>query len=153
MLIVDTREQKPLWKPGVHNVRYQKLDEGDYTLDELLGIAHIERKSGIDLYGSIIQNHARFRAEILRAKEKGINLAVFVECPKEVFIAKKFKGGYRLHAKPAALRKIISTIEEKYNLPFIWCKDRNDLRNEAVKWFQNQRRLIKHAKTTDDKKS
>ena len=146
MIIVDTREQKPLWNTKDSNIISLKLDEGDYTTSELKGFAHIERKSGNDLYGSIIQGHARFREELRRAREKELYLAVFVECPKEIFIGKRFKGGFRLKTHPAVLRKIVHTIEKKYEIEFVWCKDREHMRSEAIKWFEMMR-VKKNGKT------
>lgn len=140
MIIVDTREQLPLWDVEHKEARLQKLDEGDYTTDELLNVAHIERKSGNDLYGSLIQGHERFRAEILRAKEKNIILAVFVECPKADFVGKKFKGGFRLKTPSATLGKILKTFQEKYEIEFVWCENRDDLRDKMVLWFVNHDR-------------
>ena len=148
MIIVDTREQKPLWEPIEGRVKRMKLDEGDYTTEDLLNIAHAERKSGNDLYGSIIQGHNRFRAELVRAKEKGITLSVFVECQKCDFIAKKFKGGFRMQCKPAVIAKILKTIEQKYNIEFVWCDDREDMSQQIKQWFEQQRRMIDNAKTT-----
>lgn len=141
MIIVDTREQKPIWDPEESGVLRLKLEEGDYTTTELKEKAHIERKSGNDLYGSIIQGHTRFREELKRAQEKGLKLAVFVECEKEIFIGKKFKGGFRLNAKPAILRKIITTLEDKYNVEFVWCDGREKLKEKALEWFNRQRAL------------
>jgi len=142
MILIDTREQLPLWEETEGAIKYQKLDEGDYTTTELLGKAHIERKSGCDLYGSIIQGHKRFRNEIQRAIDKKITLSVFVECSKADFVGKKFKGGYRLKAKPHVLRKIVTTIQDKYGIEFHWCKDRDDLRRQMLDWFINQRRIM-----------
>jgi len=144
MIIIDTREQKPLWDPKRFKVRMLKLDEGDYTTEELLNKAHIERKSGIDLYGSLIQNHKRFAAEIQRAIEKDLSFAVFVECTEKTFIAKRFKGGSRLRVKPEVLEKVINTFMERYPIEFVWCKDREDLRNKMCLWFAEQRGEIKN---------
>ncbi len=146
MIIVDTREQKPLWDPKIHTVLRQKLDEGDYTTIDLLNKAHIERKSGIDLYGSIIQGHDRFRAELQRAIDKNVKLAVFVECTRADFINKRFDGGYRLMTKAGVLTKIINTIAEKYNVEFVWCDGRDDFREKALKWFGDQRVILKEEK-------
>ena len=138
MIIIDTREQKPLWDPKKFKVRVQKLDEGDYTTEDLLEKAHAERKSGIDLYGSLIQNHKRFAAEIQRAIEKDLSFAVFVECTEKIFIAKRFKGGLRLQVEPKVLAKIIKTFTSRYPIEFIWCKDREDLKNKICLWFAGQ---------------
>ena len=142
MIIVDSREQKPLWDEGV---KIQKLDEGDYTTEKLLNKAHVERKSGIDLYGSLIQGHKRFAAEIQRAIEKDLTFAVFVECTEEEFVKKRFFGGYRLHVKTKVLRKIVDTFTSRYPIEFIWCEDRQDLRIQMVSWFAREMKKIKNA--------
>lgn len=136
-IIVDTREQSPIWEGK--EVIIKKLDEGDYTIESLFNKAHIERKSGQDLYGSIIQGHERFRKEIERANSKGIKLSVFVECSKKDFVGKKFNGGWRLKTKPAVLAKIVSTIQEKYGIEFVWCDGREDFKEKALDWFKNQK--------------
>ncbi len=135
MIIIDTREQKPLWDPLIFSVKKMKLDEGDYTTESLLNKAHIERKSGIDLYGSLIQGHKRFVAEIQRAIEKDLTFAVFVECTEKEFVSKKFKGGYRLKTKVSVLRKIITTFQERYSIEFVWCKNRFDMITKMLAWF------------------
>ena len=158
MIIVDTREQKPLWSPEMFNVIKKKLDEGDYTTEELFNKAHIERKSGNDLYGSIIQGHARFRKEIQRAIEKKIKFAIFVECPEETFYRKRFPGGYRLQASAYQLRKMIATMTRKYSLEFVWCEDRDDMMDKMCMWFVNAKidlqgegELIKHEQSEEMK--
>jgi len=134
-IIVDTREQRPLWDPAYFNVIKKKLDEGDYTTEALFNKAHAERKSGIDLYGSIIQGHKRFVREIQRAAEKKIKFAIFVECPKETFFRKRFKGGYRLQCSSGQLRQMITTMTKKYSLEFIWCENRDDMMDKMCFWF------------------
>ena len=145
MIIIDTREQKPLWDPKKFKVLKMKLDEGDYTTEELLNKAHAERKSGIDLYGSLIQGHKRFSSEIQRAIEKDLSFAIFVECPKKIFISKKFDGAYRLKLKPKVLAKVVETFTSRYPIEFVWCKDRDDLRKQMCLWFVNQASEIKNA--------
>jgi len=138
MIIIDTREQKPLWDPAYFKVKLQKLDEGDYTTEALLNKAHAERKSGIDLYGSLIQNHKRFLAEIQRAIEKDLSFAVFIECTKNDFIIKRFKGGSRLKCKPIILAKIVDTVMKRYPIEFIWCDGRDEVRDKMCIWFIKQ---------------
>ena len=145
MIIIDTREQRPLWNSNSFKVRKLKLDEGDYTTEELLNKAHAERKSGIDLYGSLIQNHKRFSAEIQRAIEKDLSFAIFVECTEKTFIAKRFKVGCRLQVKSETLAKIITTFMSRYPIEFIWCKNREDLRNKMCLWFVKEIGEIKNA--------
>lgn len=142
MIIIDTREKNPLWDPAYFKVIKKKLDEGDYTTEELFEKAHIERKSGIDLYGSLIHNHKRFAAEIQRAIEKDLSFAIFVECTFEDFVRKKFNGGYRLKVQTKILRKIIKTFMERYPIEFVWCENRDDMRDKMLIWFLKERRII-----------
>lgn len=144
MIIVDTREQLPLWEEKEFKIIRKKLDEGDYTTEELYEKAHIERKSAIDLYGSLIQGHERFRAEIQRAIDKDLSFAVFVECTKEKFISMKFKGAHRLRVKPRVLTKIINTFMSRYPVEFIWCNNRADMKKKALLWFAKQEEEIKN---------
>jgi len=139
--VIDTREQLPLWDPKDPEVLQMKLDEGDYTMSDLKNFAHIERKSGNDLYGSLIQGHERFREEIKRANGKGLKFAVFVECPKTIFIGKRFRGGWRLKMHPRVLAKILITMQKKYNLEFVWCIDRDDMRVKMKEWFDKMREI------------
>lgn len=135
MIIIDTREQLPLWESPV--IR-KKLDEGDYTTEELFNKAHAERKSAIDLYGSLIKNHARFQAEINRAIEKDLTFAIFVECPYKKFIDMKFKGASRLKVKPEMLAEVVRRFREAYPIEFIWCKGREDMKDKILLWFAKE---------------
>ncbi len=146
MIIIDTREKHPLWYSAVNPyIKKMKLDEGDYTTEELLNKAHVERKSGIDLYGSLIQNHERFIAEIQRAIESDLTFAIFVECSLKTFIAKRFRGGCRLKTKSEVLSKIINTFMDRYPIEFIWCRNRSIMRDKMCLWFAEQMGEIKDA--------
>ena len=143
MIIVDTREQNPIWNPDDPDVIRMKLEEGDYTTTELINKAHIERKSGQDLYGSIIQGHDRFKSELLRASSKGIRLAIFVECLENDFIYKKFPHGRDRKTPASQLDKIVNTMASKYNVDFIWCGNREKFKEYALLWFDRQREIVR----------
>ena len=138
MIIIDTREQIPLWDSANFKIIRKKLDEGDYTTEELYNKAHIERKSPMDLYGSLIQGHKRFAAEIQRAIEKDLSFSVFVECSYKKFTTMRFKGAKRLKMFPGTLKKIVDTFMERYPIQFFWCKDRDDMREEMCLWFAKE---------------
>jgi len=135
MIIIDTREQLPLWDDINFKLIRKKLDEGDYTTEKLYNIAHIERKSPIDFYGSLIQGHKRFSREIQRAIEKDLSFAIFVECSEKRFTSMRFKGAYRLRTKPNTLKKIVDTFQSRYPIQIVWCKDREDMRVKMCVWF------------------
>ena len=143
MIIIDTREQLPLWDDINFKLIKKKLDEGDYTTEKLFNKAHIERKSALDLYGSLIQGHKRFSREIQRAIEKDLSFAIFVECSEKKFTSMRFKGAYRLRTKPSTLKKIVDTFQERYPIRIVWCKNREDMRTQMCLWFlQEEEELL-----------
>jgi len=142
MIIIDTREQLPLWDDINFKVIRRKLDEGDYTTEKLFNIAHIERKSPMDMYGSLIQGHKRFSREIQRAIEKDLSFAIFVECSEKKFTSMRFKGAYRLRTKPSTLKKIVDTFQERYPIRIVWCKNREEMRTKMCMWFLAEELLL-----------
>lgn len=56
-----------------------KLFVGDYTLPTNQTICIDTKKDLQEVYGNVIQDHARFKAEILRAQLQGIRLIILVE--------------------------------------------------------------------------
>ena len=134
-IMVDTREQLPLWSPFTPNSVLIKLEVGDYTTKFLNGKSHAERKSPNDLYGSIIQGHRRFRNMLNLARDKDIRLKVFVECSEDRFYGKRFNRASILKAPEPTLRRIISTISDKYCVDFLFCDGREDMRCKILEWF------------------
>lgn len=127
LILIDTREQLPL----VHGA-WLKLSVGDYTTPKLLNRLHIERKSGEDLYGTLTKGNIRFRKELIRAADLGIELKVLVEMSEKNFVAKKFRyGDQRLFASES-LQKMLRTFEEKYKLEFIWCRSRQAAKRKLL---------------------
>lgn len=87
IVVCDTREQKDehiiSWfnEHNIHWIR-SKLYVGDYTyLDNMTTC--IDRKHNMqEVYSNVIQQHNRFRSELMRAQESGIRLVVLVEDEK-----------------------------------------------------------------------
>lgn len=138
-IIVDTREQRPLW----HNhecIRY-KLEVGDYSTLKLRERFCIERKSLQDLYGTIIQNHVRFRNEIIRAEVCGIKLILVIEGTRKNFVSKNFPGGMKRQTAGTTLDKIMTTVENKYGIEVVWCASRTVAKNYILKRLTKEQRL------------
>jgi ERCC4-type nuclease len=121
-IIVDTREQLPLFKNNV--IRF-KLEVGDYSTLTLRHSFAIERKSPQDLYGSLIQGHVRFMNEIYLSQRRGIELVIFVECPYKTFVDKKFYGASRLKMPCETLKKIVDTTFKRRGVEVVWCASRD----------------------------
>lgn len=140
-LMVDTREQKPLWKG--HECKRMKLDCGDYTTEKLLDRFHIERKSLEDLYGTILGGHIRFRKEHLRSCANNTTLALYVEGSKKDFAAKNFRNGHKRACSGATLIKIIDSIESRWPLEVVWCGTRPKAKKMVYQRLQKEERLLK----------
>jgi ERCC4-type nuclease len=126
-ILIDTREQLPLTTGEFRFARRKKLLVGDYSTSKLEHTFCIERKSGQDLYGSIIQGHVRFRKELVRAKVNNIKLVIYVECSRRNFEAKKFPGGLYRKCPGETLIKIITTISKRHGIEVVWCSSRRRL--------------------------
>lgn len=135
-IIIDTREQKPLEFPG-HEIIKQKLDEGDYNTPRLIPYLVIERKSMQDFYGSIIQDHKRFKAEILRSIEKKKTFYIFLEGTLENFYYLNWgKRNYKMY--PSTLQKIVQTMKERYQLIIIECETRTRMSELIIQTLENE---------------
>jgi ERCC4-type nuclease len=124
-IITDTREQLPYWCELRHT-----LSVGDYTTEILHGIFHIERKSLVDLYGTLTSGNNRFKYELFKAAYLRIQLEVYVEGTYEQFINKEFPKGHERKFSTDGLARLIKTFERKYFLKFHWHKNRLDCRKK-----------------------
>lgn len=132
-IIIDTREQKPLSFPGYDKI-YRKLDEGDYNIAELEDHIVIERKSITDFYGSIIQDHARFKKEILRSKEKNKKFYIFLEGS----ISDVLDYCRERELNPRTMGKILITMAKRYNILIIECETRVLMSKQIVKTIEKE---------------
>lgn len=87
IIICDTREQKDAHITGYFDARgikwvRSKLYVGDYSLLDNMSVC-IDRKHNMqEVYGNVIQQHVRFRQELINAQENGIRLVVLIEDEK-----------------------------------------------------------------------
>ena len=147
---VDTREHNKEWERikgqfdalGVQYFR-SKMYVGDYqSLDNPRLV--IDRKKDLqEICGNVCQQHERFKAELLRAKEQGIKLIIlcehgadiksledvfFWQNPRKYQIRWKTVNGKRVKAVISAkavdgnqLYKSLCTIRDRYGVSFIFC--------------------------------
>lgn len=129
-IFIDTREQRPIKFDRCLRI---KLDVGDYTTAKHHDKLHLERKSPGDLYGTLLGGHTRFRKELKRAAASGTRLIMVIECTKAKFIAKEWAGSEHCQVNGVILGKIIATMEKRYKLRFIWCKNRIEMKATILK--------------------
>lgn len=136
-IISDSREQRPLFESAERLM----MSVGDYTTKRLFGKFHIERKSPQDLYGTITKGHVRFRNELIRAEVYNIKLAMFVECSKRDFIEKNFPGANLRQIPGETLEKIINTIEHRYKMEVVWCKNRDLTKSKVLSRLKAEEKI------------
>ncbi len=127
-IIVDTREQKPLKfnHPYITEIISRKCEVGDYGCSYKNGHEapiYFERKSVSDLFSTLSTGYKRFKKEIIRAKESKVILAVIVEGT----LSKVLKGIDECERSGAEIVQQTFTLLVRYHLPFIYCKDRDEM--------------------------
>ena len=132
---IDTREKQKAIKgiieefdrQGVKYIR-SKLYSGDYVMLSNPYLV-IDRKQNLnELCNNVVQDHKRFRDELLRAQEVGISVVVLVEHGggiKSLDDVAKWENP-RLKESPLAvsgerLYKILKAMEYTYNVRFEFC--------------------------------
>lgn len=115
---------------GIEIVR-QSLNVGDYQISNK-GDVVVDTKSGVrELAMDCFQDHKRFRAECERAQRFGIKLIVLTEeqLPKGRLDLWRSpldrRGSPVCKFDPAVLRKILITMQEKYDVRFRFCDPRS----------------------------
>ena len=137
MLVVqiDTREKpkaienivKEFDKQGVKHIR-SKLYSGDFMLLSNPYLT-IDRKQNLnELCNNVVQDHARFRSELIRAQEVGISVVVLVEHGGGIKSLDDVPNWVnpRLKVSPLAvsgerLYKILKAMEYTYKVRFEFC--------------------------------
>jgi ERCC4-type nuclease len=118
VLLVDTREQRPLVFSDAVSVERATLAEGDYTAKGLEGRVAIERKSLADLVGSLTSGRERFLRELERLRPYMFR-AIVVEGSMAEVVA----GAYRSRATPASILGSVCALIADYSIPVIFADD------------------------------
>jgi hypothetical protein len=149
-IICDTREKKPelarierqFNQLGVQSFR-SKLYVGDYqSLDDARLV--VDRKKDLsELCGNVAQQHERFRAELIRAKEAGIHIVILCEHgddiktledvyfwinPRTIPTEWVMQDGHPVKVAKSPngvtgpqLYKCLTTIRDRYDVEFVFC--------------------------------
>lgn len=136
---IDTREhkfelarvQRQIEKKGVKTIN-SKLYVGDYqSLDNPRLV--IDRKKDLqELCSNVCQQHERFRRELVRAQDAGINLIILVEHGGDIQELEDvfFWDNPRIKESPKAttgqaLFRSLLTIRDRYGVRFEFCDKRH----------------------------
>jgi hypothetical protein len=149
----DTREhseqieriEKQFDDLGVKHFR-SKLYVGDYqSLDNPRLV--VDRKKDLqEIAGNVCQQHERFRAELIRAQEAGIQIVILCEHGGQIRSLEDvfFWDNPRRRTSKGAISgqrlfKILSTMKEKYGIRFEFC-DKRQTGRRIVEILTNDKR-------------
>lgn len=147
---IDSREKERAIKNIVryfdeNNIKHftSKMYVGDYCKLEN-PLLCIDRKQNLqELVGNVCQQHERFRAELVRAKENDIKLIILCEhggdiksledvifwnnprCKVRKKVGNKWVETTTKAMTGERLYKVLSTMREKYGVEFLFCDKKN----------------------------
>lgn len=137
VIIVDTREQKPLEWSTVET-RRATLHTGDYSVEGYEDSFTIERKSLDDLIGSLTAGRERFLRECERMEKFYFKRILVVGSYIDMV-----KGRYRSKAHPNSIIGSLYSIEARHNIPVAWAANPNIAAHIVMnwaKWFVDEHR-------------
>lgn len=164
---VDTREHKQEWERiksqfdalGVQYFR-SKLFVGDYMSLDNPRVVIDRKKDLLEICGNVTQQHERFRAELIRAKEQGIKLIILCEHgediksledvyfwtnPRRLPSVWVMRDGHPCKVPESEnatngdqLYKSLATIRDRYDVEFYFC-DKDETGRRIVELLKNER--------------
>jgi ERCC4-type nuclease len=148
-IIQDTREQAGkhehvivgLKSLGVNVVR-SKLFVGDYTRIDNMSVCIDTKQSLSEVYNNVIQDHERFKRELLAAKDAGIRLVVLVEesgihtvqdvekwnnprIRRYSRMTQRMQQAQKPPVPSERLSRIMQTMADKYGVEWMFCDKRD----------------------------
>jgi len=123
IMVVDTREQKPLFKPKPWIVE-AGLNSGDYSIQGFETVITIERKSIPDLLGTLGKGRIRFEKELNRMSEYKWKGLLIEGLENDVYQPNDFSS---MH--PNSIYHSLAAIETKWGLSVYYAKDKKSARN------------------------
>ena len=130
-IIVDTREQKPLF---TKNIIREGLKTGDYSIKGYETKIAIERKSLGDLFGTLGGGNKRFKKELERSKNLEY-FAIIIDGSFRDIRDKNFDNSWRTKMKGYVINKILFTLHVKYGINIFMCNDRRESKSVIKQIF------------------
>ena len=124
-IVVDSREQKPLWTGD--KIERRKLEVGDYSIRGAEDKIAIERKSLGDLFGTLGANQRRFKSEL----DKAINydyFAIVIDGSYSSCVNKDFRGSHFSRMRGYVITSILFTMHLKYGINIFFANSRDESR-------------------------
>ena len=121
-IAVDTREQHPFHFDGIAvTTKRATLKTGDYSILGMERLVCVERKSKMDLFGSVTRGRERFERELARMK-KMPRACVVVECTMDE-VRQGIEGS---KVTPLAVVNTAISWAGRYRVPWFFLHDREE---------------------------
>ena len=135
-ILIDVGEKKPLEfnHSYIDSIETINIDTGDYGArfnDGYTPLIYFERKSLPDLFGTLTHGYERFRKEIKRAKDNGIQLHIIIEGS----FTKVLFGIEHSQRPGISVIKQLFTIWVEYGVFPIFCKNREEMAQYITEYF------------------
>lgn len=137
-VLVDTREQMPLGLARFDNwiagCRAATLETGDYSIEGMESLVCLERKSLVDLVGTLMHNRPRFFRELERMQAFPYR-AILVEASYED-IKSPYKFTDDVTAHPNGVSGSLDALEVRFGIPVLYTSRNRALAEEkAASWL------------------
>lgn len=148
-ILMDTREKvkqnsdlvADLTAMGIKIVR-SKLYVGDYTRIDNMSVCIDTKQRLSEVYNNVIQDHERFKRELIAAKDAGIRLAVLVEesgihtvqdvgkwqnprIRRYSRMTQRMQQAQKPPVPSERLSRIMQTMSDKYGVEWMFCDKRD----------------------------
>jgi ERCC4-type nuclease len=132
VVVVDTREQEPLWCPktpkGLTIVR-DTVKVGDYTIRGMENMIGIERKKVTDLLSYLTSERDRTREKLYELKKLDFRALVIEVYESELWLPKFYSN-----ISPEVIRQSLVSFEVKFGL-HVYYGTRADLERKVLDWL------------------
>lgn len=138
IILVDSREQNPLRfkvAGSVEGVEKATLNVGDYAVrfrDLTQPPVVFERKAMGDLFGTMTQGYPRFKKELRRAKEGGIDLILIIEGT----LGDVLDGTAHSKFSGESMVQKLFTMQVRYAMPVVFSANRIEMARHIVEYFE-----------------
>jgi ERCC4-type nuclease len=131
VVVIDTREQTPLWMPrppkGLVIMR-DTLKNGDYSIKGHEDSFAIERKNS-DLFGYLTSERAKTKEKLIRLEKYDFKALVIEYHEDELFMPQLFTN-----ISPEVVRQSLVSFEVKYGL-HVYYGTKSDIERKVLDWM------------------
>ena len=112
----------------------EKLPVGDYSvqfIDGYIPPIYFERKSLVDLFGTLGKGYKRFKKEIVRAQEQKLTLILIVETS----LGKVAKGCDHSTIDGISIVKKLFTLWIRHGIQVVFCQDKEEMAEYITQFY------------------